>query len=179
MNLSATTLSRAAQCPILRAKVWQAPINDAMERFAINTAQRMGAFIAQVAHESGRFQFVREIWNPAQAPWQARYEGRADLGNTQPGDGKRYMGRGLIQITGRYNYRACGLALGQPFEDYPAMLEQRDWAAMSAAWFWSIHGCNELADAGDFKRITKRINGGYNGLEDRLALWNIAKEHIA
>ena len=176
--ISATTLARAAQCPALRAQIWLKPINDAMERFSINTPQRMGAFIAQVAHESGRFQFVREIWNPAQAPWQARYEGRVDLGNTHVGDGKRYMGRGLIQITGRYNYRACGLSLGQPFEDQPSLLEMRPWAAMSAAWFWSTHGCNELADVGDFKRITRRINGGYNGLDDRLALWDSAKEAI-
>lgn len=178
MVLTAPTLAAAAQCPLVRAMTWVDPINATLQRFEINTAARIGAFIAQVAHESGRFQFTHEIWNPAQAPWQARYEGRADLGNTQTGDGSRFRGRGLIQITGRFNYRACGEALGFDFEANPAALERRDYAALSAGWFWKTHGCNELADAGAFTKITRRINGGLNGLADRMALWDSAKEAI-
>ena len=173
------TLAYAMQCPITRAILWAAPITAAMDRYQISTPARQAAFLAQVGHESGRLVFVRELWNPAQFAWQARYEGRADLGNTQPGDGAKFKGRGLIQITGRANYKACGAALGLDLETSPALLEQSENAAMSAAWFWETHGCNELADAGNFERITRTINGGLNGQADRLALWDFAKRALA
>ena len=172
-------LAFALQCPITRATSWAAPITAAMARFDINTPARQAAFLAQLGHESGRLIYVREIWNPAQCLWQGRYEGRADLGNTQPGDGAKFKGRGLIQITGRANYRDCGKALGLDLETSPALLEQSDNAALSAGWFWSTHGCNELADAGQFEKITRRINGGLNGQADRLALWDFAKRALA
>ena len=123
--------------------------------------------------------YVREIWGPTAA--QLRYEGRRDLGNVEPGDGKRFLGRGLIQVTGRDNYKAATRALravesrAPDFEQDPVALEQPPWAALSAAWFWQSNGLNELADKDQFTTITRRINGGLNGLEDRLQLWARAK----
>lgn len=166
--ITARQLQDAIGCPVERAEKWVGALNAAMRRFEINTPERIRAFLAQIGHESGRLLYVREIWGPT--PAQARYEGRADLGNTHQGDGWFYRGRGLIQITGRANYRACGLALGLSLISIPALLEQPENAALSAAWFWATHGCNELADAGNFTAITRRINGGLNGQAERVAL---------
>jgi putative chitinase len=146
------------------------PFNDAMHEFDIDTPQREAAFIAQVAHESGEFRYVKEI-----ATGDA-YEHRADLGNLQPGDGRRFRGRGLIQITGRDNYRKCGDALGVDLVADPELLEGTVLACRSAAWFWKDHGLNELADASDFRRITIRINGGLTGWQNRVQYWVRAKE---
>lgn len=183
MQLTQDQLRAATGCTQGRAEAWLPHIAPACEVFGITTPERLAAFLAQVGHESGRLAYVREIWGPT--PAQARYEGRADLGNTKPGDGKRYMGRGLIQTTGRANYRATrdGLAQYLPhvpdFEAVPALLERADMAAMSAAWFWHSRGLNALADAGDFLKITRRINGGTNGLADRQALYAAAQEVLA
>lgn len=163
-------------CPvagITRLSPFASRLNDAMAEFEINNPEREAAFIAQIAHESGEFRYVKELASGA------AYEGRADLGNTEPGDGVRYKGRGLIQITGRANYRDCGDALGLGLVAAPELLEEPENACRSAAWFWKKHGLNELADAGDFVRITKRINGGTNGLEDRRAYWARAQQVIA
>lgn len=160
-----------------RAGVFVPALNRAMQRYKIDSPVRQAAFLAQIGHESGQLKWVKEIWGPT--PAQSRYEGRKDLGNTQPGDGKRFMGRGLIQITGRENYRRTGAALGIPLLDKPELLEQPEWAAASAAWWWANHGLNELADAGEFEQITRRINGGLNGQKERLELWARAKEVLA
>lgn len=160
-----------------KAGVFTPVLNTAMGRFQIVGPKRVAAFIAQIGHESGQLLWVREIWGPT--PQQARYEGRSDLGNTQKGDGSKYRGRGLIQITGRANYAACGEALALDLINHPELLEQPQNAAMSAAWFWSTKGLNTLADSGDFERITRRINGGLNGLADRLALWEKARAVLA
>jgi putative chitinase len=144
-----------------------------MQHYQIIGPKRMAAFIAQIGHESGQLQFVREIWGPT--PAQAKYEGRADLGNTVKGDGSRYRGRGLIQITGRANYVACGEALGLDLANQPELLELPQHAAMSAAWFWKQKGLNDLADKDQFNTITRRINGGLNGLQDRLEIWTRAR----
>lgn len=157
--------------------VFASALNLAMDRFQINTKLRMAAFIAQVGHESGQLRYVREIWGPTAQ--QLGYEGRADLGNTVKGDGSKYRGRGLIQITGRANYDACGDALGLDLINQPEQLEQPQYAAMSAAWFWSAKGLNKLADQGEFVKITRRINGGINGLEDRQALYDKALKVLA
>lgn len=153
------------------------PLNAALREFNISTPARQAAFIAQIAHESGEFKYVRELASGA-----AYDTGRlaARLGNTPQadGDGQKYKGRGLIQITGRSNYIACGKALGIDLINAPELLEQPINAARSAAWFWSAHGLNELADAGDFVGITKRINGGTNGLDDRKVYWARAKKFI-
>lgn len=156
-----------------RLAVFVEPLNDAMAEFEINTPEREAAFLAQVAHESGGFVYVREIASGA------AYEGRGDLGNTEHGDGERFRGRGLVQITGRANYRDCGAALGVDLVATPELLEAPGLAARSAAWFWREHGLNELADKGEFKTITRRINGGLNGYGDRLTYWERAKETLA
>lgn len=155
-----------------QAGVFVPALNAAMGKYGIVTKLRIAAFIAQVGHESGQLRYVREIWGPTAQ--QAGYEGRADLGNTVPGDGSKYRGRGLIQITGRANYAACGEALGLDLVNQPTLLEQPQYATMSAAWFWSTRGLNTLADQGQFVKITRRINGGLNGLADRLALYDKA-----
>lgn len=98
-----------------------------------------------------------------------------DLGNTQAGDGSKYRGRGLIQITGRANYAACGESLGLNLITHPELLELPEYAAMSAAWFWKQNGLNDLADRDQFNTITRRINGGLNGLQDRLDIWSRAR----
>lgn len=181
--ISAAQLMQATGCTLPRATNWLDAINLALGEFAIDTPARMAAFLAQIGHESGRLAYVRELWGPL--PSQLRYEGRSDLGNVQPGDGYRYRGRGLIQITGRSNYCRVrdGLRTLVPnvpdFEEAPEALEVPRWAALSAAWYWQTHGCNELADAGDFDAITRRINGGINGLADRAALFEGARQAFA
>lgn len=175
--MNAETLAAALGIPVARTAPWAAPISAAMALWAIDSEARQAAFLAQIGHESGRLVYVRELWGPT--PAQARYEGRADLGNTQPGDGKRFMGRGLIQITGRTNYKGVSDALGTDFVTTPELLEQPSNAALSAAWFWNTHGLNALADAGDFATITRRINGGMNGYSDRLALLALAKDALS
>jgi len=155
-----------------RTALFAGPLNDAMEKYLINTPLRKAAFLAQIGHESGSLRYVREI-----ASGKA-YEGRADLGNTQPGDGAKFRGRGLLQITGRANVRACSVALfGNPetLLDHPEMLETIALACESAAWWWWSHGLNALADQGKFNAITRRINGGTNGAEERNAIYARAK----
>lgn len=160
-----------------RAQFWYPHVRAACIEFQITQPKRLPAFLSQVGHESGGFRYTREIWGPTKA--QKRYEGRADLGNTEPGDGSKFRGRGLIQVTGRYGYEKASKALGVDLIKNPELLEEPAMAAKSAAWWWSAHGCNELADAGDYTRLTKRINGGTNGLDDRLARWDMAKEALA
>lgn len=157
-----------------RADTFIEPLNDAMAEFDISPhVTREMAFLAQIGHESGQLRYVREI-----ASGEA-YEGRKDLGNTEPGDGPKYKGRGLLQITGRYGYAKCGDALSLPLLEQPELLEMPRHACRSAAWFWKSRGLNELADKGDFKLITKRINGGFNGYADRVALFTKAQQVLA
>lgn len=156
---------------------WYGHVRAACWEFGIVGPVRIAAFLAQVGHESGGFVWTRELWGPTTA--QKRYEGRADLGNTQPGDGFRFRGRGLIQITGRDNYQRAAAGLGVDVVVDPQLLEERALAARSAAWWWKTHGCNQLADGGDFVALTRRINGGTNGLTDRQTRWERAKKAIA
>lgn len=152
-----------------------APLNAAMAEFSIITSERVTAFLAQIAHESGQFRYMAEIASGA------AYEGREDLGNTEPGDGRKFKGRGPIQITGRDNYRACSIALygDERLLDDPSLLEQPEDGCRAAGWFWKTHGLNLLADTGDFDRITRRINGGQNGRDERIALWKTAQRTLA
>lgn len=159
------------------AGVFVPALNTAMNRYQIVGSKRVAAFIAQIGHESGQLKYVKEIWGPTAA--QMRYEGRADLGNTQPGDGSKYRGRGLIQITGRANYKACGESLGLDLINHPELLEKPQHACMSAAWFWATKGLSTLADEGKFETITRRINGGLNGLTDRQMLYARALKVLA
>ena len=156
------------------AGVFTPLLNTAMVRYQIVGPKRIAAFIAQIGHESGQLRYVKEIWGPTKA--QVRYEGRADLGNSQPGDGSKFRGRGLIQITGRANYMACGEGLGLDLIKQPELLEKPQHACMSAAWFWTTNGLNTLADVGDITKISRRINGGSNGLQDRLVYFKKACE---
>ncbi len=186
---------------------WVTALNNAMSRFDITGGQRMAAFLAQVAHESGQLARLSEnlnysakrlmqVW-PSRFPTLEKaqkyeknpeklanyvYAGRLGNGDEASGDGWRFRGRGLIQLTGRGNYRAAGQGIGLPLEEQSDLLGQPEAAALSAAWFWKSHGLNELADDRsndndneDFKTITKRINGGTVGLQERIAFWKRAK----
>lgn len=148
------------------------PITDTMAEFGIDTPLRQAFFLAQLAHESGSLRYVQEIATGA------AYEGRIDLGNTETGDGIMFKGRGLIQITGRDNYRRVGAALGIDVISNPALLEQPDNAARSAGWFWATHNLNASADANDIRANTRIINGGYNGLNDRMERLADAKKGL-
>lgn len=174
--MSAQVLAAALGISDQRAKAWFPHLYAAMVAYGITSPKRQAAFLAQIGHESGRLRYTSEIWGPT--PAQARYEGRADLGNTQKGDGFRYRGRGLLQITGRANYRRVSQRLGVDFEANPELLAEYKWAAMSAADYWGAHGLNALADAGEFTKITRKINGGLNGQADRLKLWEMAKKAV-
>lgn len=141
---------------------------ETLTTFEINTPARIAAFLAQIAHESGSMKYVIEL-----ADGKA-YEGRKSLGNTQPGDGPKYKGRGLIQITGRNNYTELSKDLEYDFVFHPQDLANPRPACLSAGWFWKRANLNPLADVvtvESFKKITKKINGGYNGLDDRLKHW--------
>ena len=159
------------------AGVFVPVLNAAMGHYQIVGTKRVAAFIAQIGHESGQLKYVKEVWGPTAA--QAKYEGRKDLGNTVAGDGSKYRGRGLIQITGRANYMACGEGLGLDLIKQPELLNKPQHACMSAAWFWATRGLNTLADAGQFDKITRRINGGQNGAADRQALYARALKVLA
>lgn len=137
-----------------------------MPRFGIDTPLRKRHFLAQLLHESGQFRYVREIASGA------AYEGRKDLGNTQPGDGVKFRGRGLIQLTGRSNYTRASIALfgDERLAAAPETVEQPVWAVAVSCWFWEANNLNALADRDDIVAVTKRINGGTNGLEDRKSI---------
>lgn len=152
-------------------------IDAAMAEFGIDTPERQAMFLSQVGHESGGLHWMREIWGPTVA--QLRYEGRLDLGNTEPGDGARFKGRGLLQVTGRANYEAAGEALGLDLISHPELLEIPEHAARSAAHFWKAKGLNQFADERDVKTCTRRINGGLNGFDERMALYSKAMEAFA
>lgn len=140
------------------------PLNLTMAEFDIRTPLQQAHFLAQLAHESGEFNYVEEIGDGA------NYEGREDLGNVVPGDGPRFKGRGLIQVTGRTNYTNCSfdLGLGDELVRRPERLAEDELAARCAGWFWQRNQLNILADADDVLAVTRRINGGTNGLSDRI-----------
>ena len=169
-------------------------LNHFLPSYEIDTKERVAAFFSQCAVESEEFTVFMENLNySAKAltlTWPKRfpsiekanqyarnpekiankvYGGRSDLGNTEDGDGWKFHGRGLIQLTGRANYTVCGEALGRPFAETPEMVLDPENATMSAGWFWNKKGLNSLADSGDVETMTKRINGGLNGLDDRKA----------
>ena len=176
-------------------------LNIAMNRYQIVGVKRIAAFIAQVGHESGHLTRLVENLNYSADALRINWPGRFDaglasatarkseqianiaygkrMGNTAPGDGWKYRGRGLIQITGKDNYRACGEALGLDLTAQPELLEKPQYACMSAAWYWATNGLNTLADAGKFDAITQRINGGQNGAADRQALYARALKVLA
>jgi putative chitinase len=151
-----------------KAKEYLPHLNGAMKEAGITTKNQKAAFLAQLAHESGQFRYMEEIASGS------AYEGRRDLGNTQPGDGTRFKGRGPIQLTGRSNYQAAGKALGIDLERNPKRAADPDVGFRTAAWFWKTRGLNSVAESGNFREVTRRINGGYNGLSDRQQYYNRA-----
>ena len=139
----------------------------------LNELPVLAQFLAQVMHESGGLRYVREIWGPTKA--QKGYEGRADLGNVKPGDGKRFMGRDVLQITGRANYRALTAWVRKTFgakvdfEANPELLESPEWLGIGAIWYFlTRNGLIDYARAGNIEMVTRRVNGGLNGYQDRL-----------
>lgn len=183
------------------AGVFVPVLNTAMNRYQIVGSKRIAAFIAQVGHESGQLMRLVENLSYSADALRKTWPGRFDtslasavarnpeqianiaygnrMGNAAPGDGWKYRGRGLIQITGKNNYRACGEAQGLDLIAQPELLEKPQHACMSAAWYWATNGLNTLADAGKFDAITQRINGGQNGATDRQALYAKALKVLA
>ena len=170
---------------------WAEPLQAVFDKYGMNTPIRQASFIGQCQHESNNFKTLEENLHYSAAGlmrvWPSRfpsadvanqyannpekiankvYAGR--MGNTEEGDGWAYHGRGLIQLTGRDNYKNCGDALGLALITNPELLAMPKGACLSAGWFWNKHGLNELADAKDFETMTKRINGGTLGLDDRI-----------
>ena len=178
---------------------WLDPLNQTFAKYDINTALRQAAFIGQCQHESNNFRTLEENLHYSadglMRTWPSRfpsadvaqqyannpekiankvYAGR--MGNTEEGDGWKFHGRGLIQLTGRENYDNCGKGIGAVLADKPQLLVGPYYACMSAGWFWNKKGLNDLADKRDYPEMTKRINGGLLGLADRIAKIDKAKE---
>ena len=181
---------------------WLEPLQETFEKYQINTPKRQACFIGQCMHESGGFKFLKENLNySAKAlmnTWPSRfpdmdmaekyerqpekiankvYSGR--MGNTEDGDGAKFIGRGLIQLTGKDNYKAFGEAIGEDLVSNPQLVEEPRYAALSAGWFWNKRGLNALADDMDITTLTVRINGGKIGIEDRIAKINKALDILA
>jgi putative chitinase len=187
MNLTAAIVSAGCGAPLPRATQWLAPIQSACDAYEINTSLRVAAFLAEIGVESGRLVYTAELWGPtaAQKAYDPPGQKAAGLGNTDPGDGFLYRGRGLIQVTGKANYAICGLALNLPLTDHPELLQQPDNAALSAAWFWSNNNLNQWADAGTFLAVSRGINLGNpnsSGMpldySQRLQLYGDAKQAL-
>ena len=135
-----------------------------LAKYGITTPLRLAHFFSQIAHESGGFKYLAELGGKS---YFDKYEGRKDLGNTQKGDGYKFKGRGYNQVTGRANYSEISKDLKIDFINNPELLEQEVNAMISALWFWNKRKLNQFADLDDIKTITKKINGGYNGLKER------------
>jgi putative chitinase len=173
---------------------WLEPLNETFEKYEINTPKRQACFIGQCMHESGGFKHLSENLNYSAAAlmrtWPSRfpdmdtaekyernpskiaskvYAGR--MGNTTPEEAAMYIGRGLIQLTGKENYANCGFGIGVDFLSHPDLLSTPKYAALSAGWYWNKKGLNALVD--DIETMTKRINGGTIGLDDRKAKINM------
>ena len=181
---------------------WFEPLQETFEKYQINTPKRQACFIGQCMHESGGFKILKENLNYSAKglmnTWPSRfpdanvaeqyarqpekiankvYSGR--MGNTEDGDGAKYIGRGLIQLTGKDNYKAFGEAIGEDLVANPQLVEEPRYAALSAGWFWNKRGLNALADAMDITTLTIRINGGKIGIDDRIAKINKALDVLA
>ena len=172
-----TTQTLKNICPLTRFELldkYTNSLNALLPKYEVNTLLRIRHFIAQVAHESGHFQFTKEIASGE------KYEFRKDLGNIYKGDGVKFKGRGLIQVTGRKNYSDCSMYLFNDLRliDSPELLETSENCVKSALWYWSTRKLNLKADNDDIKGITKSINGGLNGIESRINLYNKCKEFI-
>jgi putative chitinase len=176
-TVTTATLLLIMPTAMKRASAFLPFIQETLDRFEISASPlRVAHFLAQIAHESGELRYTEELASGA------AYEGRNDLGNTEPGDGIRFKGRGLIQITGRANYLKLSAALygdAQTLIETPELLETKEAACLSAGWFWSANHLNNLADGDLFEHITRRINGGINGYADRAMYLKRAKEALS
>lgn len=155
-------------------------LNDIFDAYEINTVNRIAGFLSQIGKETVEFLYTHELGTVA---YLSKYEPGtkigASLGNTEKGDSVRYKGRGWIMVTGRYNTQKCSDALGVDFISHPEKLEEPEYAAKSAAWYWKEHNINQACDEDDVKKITKLVNGGYNGLEERTQYYIKAKEVLS
>ena len=156
-------------------------LNNMMDKYEINTPNRRRHFIVQILHESFCLSRCREMYNGTPEEYFKKYDNRKDLGNSFPGDGLKYKGRGLIQITGRFNYSCASIDIfkNSTLIDHPEMLEQPALAVEVSCWFWKVRNLNSLADIDATKAITLKINGGLNGFIERLSLYNLAKKYIS
>ena len=170
LNLSIAQLMEiAAFADPAQVELLYHPLLQTLAEFDLKTPLRQAHFLAQLCHESGSFNYLEELASGED------YEWRDDLGNVQAGDGVRFKGRGLIQITGRANYGDCGNALGQDLIANPTHLANPDLACRSAGWFWNTRHLSAFADRDDVDTITYRINGGYNGYDERVEFLHAAK----
>lgn len=149
-----------AMCPVLLD-----PLNAELPKVGVTTPLRIAHFLAQAAEETDGFRTLTEYWGPSKA--QISYEGRKSLGNTVAGDGRRFMGRGIFMLTGRANYRQLGAELALDLEAHPELAARPDIAVKLACLYWQTRNINPLADADDVEAVTRRINGGTNGLDTR------------
>lgn len=157
-------------------------LTAAMSEFSISTPRRQAAFIANVAEETMQLHYMREIasgaaYEPAIAGQPPNPRAIA-LGNTEVGDGPRFKGGGYPMLSGRANYLACGKALGVDLIANPSLIEAPYCAARAGGWFWQTHGLNELADADKFISVIHRLNGGFNGGDERVAFWLRARSEL-
>jgi len=191
MSLVTVNMLRCITTPEMADK-WVDALNETCERFAIDSPFRIAGFLSNTAHESGGFKYVKENLNYSVASlmrvWPSRfptvevaqryamqpekianraYSDRMGNGNEASQDGAKFIGRGLIQLTGKNNYVAYSLACDNEALQHPEIVEQPKYAAESAGWFWDVNKLNTLADAQDVGDMCRRINGGYNGLDDR------------
>lgn len=180
MNLTPQIVSAGTGSTLERAALFTPFIQSACDTFHILDARDIAAFLAQTGHESVHLEYTKEIWGPtsAQKAYEPPSRKAKDLGNTQLGDGQRFCGRGLIQITGRRNYMLAGMGLELDLIGHPELLEQPKYAALSAGWYWWNNKLSGLAIAGQFTTLTERINGGLTGLNDRQALYTAARKAL-
>lgn len=177
MTYTIGTNSLKTICPSLRKwpkrdlQALADSLGDAMHKFGITSSRRAAMFIAQIAHESGEFKYRRELWGPTDV--QRSYGSR--MGNQGMGDAFDYRGGGWIQLTGKFNYRNAGQALNIPLLEKPHLMNQLKYCSLVSAWWWKAHGCNQAADTGKVDRVTRIINGGYNGLIQRKRYYRRAR----
>ena len=152
-------------------------LNETFSRYSIDTNLRMCHFLAQVLHESGAFRYSVEIWG--NTPAQLAYDTQVDLGNTPEldGDGYKYRGRGWIQLTGKNNYRLLSKEFGEDFVSEPDLVARDPYDSLAAGWFWNRQELNTFADLDDIMTITKKINGGFNGLNNR-KMWLVNAKSV-
>jgi len=170
---------RAGGVPQRLADLYLPHLNAAMLEFGIVSRERPAMFIAQIAHESGGLRYTAEIWGPT--PQQMKYDDNGPLARrlgNGAGEGFQWRGHGFLQVTGYLNHKAAAYQFGKDITEIAAWLQTPEGACKSAAHWWFEHGCNEISDEGDFMRLTKRINGGLNGLADRESRYAAVKESM-